>query len=267
VCPKDGSRWLNLYVFFNWKQVPPADMDPIDTERRDLWYRCTGYLIRDADAEKFMNWAESVDFSSRMMLQPLEIHEIFLGEYGWSPAWRNLQKDYFSDENWLSLDKDCPVEVQAIVSEYHYKSSEFDCSADDNCTITLLSSDIVSGLELLWSGYGSDFIDETGRIIAFDPTAHAEGPSALLMRPDQMKEFLVREKLRLCWTVNGEKFVHGTGFSPRNFVALRLSGAYILGPEGPTGFLKCFFENRAEEDGEISIVPLVSRPSSRIELF
>lgn len=255
LCPEDGSQWLNLYGFFNWKQVPPADKDPIDTERRDIWYRCTGYLIRDNDVEDFMSWAESVDFSSRMMPQPLEIHEIFLGEYGWSPAWYNFQKDYFGSENWLFLDKDCPVRVRAVVAEYY--SSEFDRSTDDNCTLTLPSNDIVSGLGLQWNGYGSDFVDETGRIIAFDPTAHAEGPDALLLRQEELKEFLIREKLKLCWTVNGEKFVHGYGFTPRNFVALRLSGAYLLGPEGPTGFLKCFFENRAEEEGETSTKPLV----------
>lgn len=253
VCPEDGSQWLNLYGFFNWKQVPPADKDPIDTERRDIWYRCTGYLIRDSDVEDFMSWAESVDFSSRMMPQPLEIHEIFLGEYVWSPAWYNFQKDYLGSENWLFLDKDCPVKVQAVVAEYY--SSEFDRSTDDNCTLMLPSNDIVSDIGLRWSGYGSDFIDETGRIIAFDPTAHVEGPSALLLRQDKLIEFLVRENLKLCWTVNGEKFVHGIGLTPHNFTALRLSGACTLGPEGPTGFLKCFFETELKK----KVKPLLSR--------
>ena len=259
VCPKDGSRWLNLCGFFNWKQLPPVDKDPTDIERRDLWYRCNGYLIRDSDVETFMKWAEDVDFSGRMMPQPPGIYEMFLGEYGWSSAWHDFYKEHFGDDEWIFLGKDCPVKVREVISEYHHKSSEFDCSADDNCTLTIPSNDIVTGLGLRWSGYGSDFVDEAGQIIAFDPTAYAEGPSTLLLRQDKLKEFLEHEKLALCWIVTGEKFVHDMGgFTSRNFAALRLSGAYVQDSEGLTGFLKCFFETRIGEDGEISIVPLVT---------
>jgi len=259
VCPKDGSGWLNLCGFFNWKQPPPVDKDPTDIERRDLWYRCNCYLIRDSDVKTFMKWAEDVDFSGRMMPQPPRIDEVFLGEYGWSPAWHDFYKEHFGDDEWIFLGKDCPVKVREIISEYHHKSSEFDCSADDNCTLTIPSNDIVTGLGLRWSGYGSDFVDEAGQIIAFDPTAYAEGPSALLLRQDKLKEFLEHEKLALCWIVTGEKFVHDMGgFTSRNFAALRLSGAYVLDSEGLTGFLKCFFETRIGDDGEISIVPLAT---------
>lgn len=261
VCPKDGSQWLNLNGFFNWKRLSSVDLET-DFEHRDLWYRCTGYLIQDSDIEAFMGWAESTDFSGRMMPQTLEIYEVFLGEYGWSPAWQDFHKEYVGDQEWFFLDKDCPVKAQRVASEYNCKSSGFDCSADDEHTIILPANHIVSGLELHWSGYGSDFFDETGQIIAFDPTVHSEGPNALLLRKDKLKEFLVREKLVLCWIVTGEKLAYGAAFTPYNYAALRMSGAYVLGPKGPAGFIKYFFENRDKGNDKRSIVPLVSRHSS-----
>lgn len=257
-CPKDGSRWLNLYGFFDWKQLSPADRDPIDVERGELWYRCIGYLIRDSDVVAFMSWAENVDFSGRIMPQSSETYGMFLGEYGWSPAWRDLQEKYLDAKEWIILDEDCPVKVQIVTSEYHCSSSVFDCSVNDSHSLTLPADNIISVLGLRWRGSGSDFLDETGQIVAFDPTAHTEGPFALLLRQDKLKEFLAREKLLLCWIVTGEKLMHGTGSTPRNCSALSLSGAYVLDPEGPTGFLKCFFKNRAEENGEISIVLLAT---------
>ena len=33
----DGSRWLNGQGFFKWKKQPPADREPMEVERRELW--------------------------------------------------------------------------------------------------------------------------------------------------------------------------------------------------------------------------------------
>lgn len=38
----DGSQWLNLYGYFHWERPTPAEKEDTETERRDLWYICTG---------------------------------------------------------------------------------------------------------------------------------------------------------------------------------------------------------------------------------
>lgn len=257
-CPKDGSKWLNLHGFFNWKQPSPADRDPIDVEGRELWYHCIGYFIRNSDVEALVSWAKNIDFSGRMMSQLPENYGMFLGEYGWSPAWHDFREKYLDAEEWIQLDRNCPVKVRIVASEHHCKASEFDFSVDDNRSLKLPAGDVVSVLGMRWSGYGADFIDETGQIVSFDPTAHSEGPSALLLRQDKLKEFLEREKLVLCWIVTGEKLAYGTGFTPREYSVLRMSGFYILDSEGPTGSLNCFLENRSDESDERSNIPLVT---------
>src|SRR5262249_32844210 len=93
--PDDASRWLNVQSFFSWMQPPPADRESTEVERRELWYICTGYLIRAQNVDAFVNWAESIDFYGRWMPDPPEVYRMFLGEHGWSPACRYFQRQYF----------------------------------------------------------------------------------------------------------------------------------------------------------------------------
>jgi len=246
--PEVASRWLNVQGYFNWKQQPPADRESTDVERRDLWYICTGYLVRAQDADAFVRWAEGVDFWGRWMPDPPEVYRMFLGEHGWSPASRYFQQPYFGDERWTQPNHGCPGKVRAIAFEYLREASGFDCSVDESYTLRLPASELVTGLGLRWSGNGADYLDAADQLAAFDPTAHADGPSALLLREDLLKEFLAREKLALCWAVLGEKRVLGAGLMPAHHASLRMSGAYMLGDRGPVGFLKCMSDDRGMED-------------------
>jgi hypothetical protein len=232
--------------YFSWMQQTPADRESTEVERRELWCICTGYLIRTQDVDAFVNWAEGIDFWGRWMPDPPQVYQMFLGEHGWSPASRYFQQPYFGDERWTQPNHGCPVKVRTAAFEYLRETSGFDCSVDESYTLRLPASELVIGLGLRWSGNGADYLDAAGQLAAFDPTAHAVGPSALLLREDLLKVFLAREKLTICWAVLGEKCVLGAGFSPAHHASLRLSGAYMLGDKGPVGFLKCLLD-----DGEM----------------
>ena len=45
-----------------------------------------------------MKWAEDVDFWGRWMPEPPEVYRMFLGEYGWSPAFRYFQQLFYGDK-------------------------------------------------------------------------------------------------------------------------------------------------------------------------
>lgn len=242
--PKDASRWINAQGYFNWKQPRPVDRESTDLERRDLWYICTGYLVCAQDLNALMKWAEGVDFWGRWMPEPPEVYCIFLGEHCWSPASRYFQQPYFRDEGWTKPNCECPAKVRAIAFNYIREAGGFDCSVDESFTLRLPASELLTGLGLRWSGNVGDYLDARGQLAASDPTAYAEGPSALLLREDLLKEFLEREKLSICWTILGEKRALGPGYVPAYYMSLRLSGAYTLGEKGPVGFLKCTLDER-----------------------
>lgn len=246
--PNDKTKWLNVQSFLLWKQPTQSDQDPYDVERREFWYIFNGYLIHTEDQEAFMKWAENVDFWGGWMPNPPEEHRMFLGEYAWSPSFYFFQRQYFHDlgeKGWTQLDRACHLKVRSVAFEYLREAGGFDCSMEDSFKLRLPTIEIINGLDLQWSGNGGDFIDTGGRIIVFDPTAHHDGPQALLFREDALKHFLKQEGLSLCWTILGEKIAAGSGFA--NLIgSLRLSGAYILREDKPVGFTKYFSVMRNE---------------------
>jgi len=238
--PRDNTKWLNLQSFFLWKQPAPSDQDRYDIARRELWYIINGYLIYQKDQETFMKWAENVDFSGRWMPDPVEEYKMFLGEYGWSPAFQYFQKQYFhdiGDNMWTQPDHGCAVKVKSVAFEYLREAGRFDCSVDDSYKLLLPNEEILTSLSLRWSGSGSEFVDDAGHPVVFDPTAQENGPQALLFKQDCLKEFLKREGLSFCWTILGEKMAVGPGYGDV-LGTLRLSGAYTLVDEGLSGFIK-----------------------------
>jgi hypothetical protein len=181
---------------------------------------------------------------------------MFLGEHGWSPASRYFQEPYYGDERRTQPNHGCPVKVRTAAFEYLREASGFDCSVDETYTLRLPTSELVTGLGLQWSGNGADYLDIAGQLAAFDPTAHAEGPSAGLIRDDLLREFLAREGLSICWAVRGEKRVLGAGFDPGHHASLRMSGAYLLDGKGLVGFLKCMLDDWEMEGSESFPIPL-----------
>jgi len=187
-----------------------------------------------------------VDFYGRWMPDPPEVYRVFLGEYGWSPAFRYFQQQHFhdlGDNGWTQPAHDCPLKVRSIAFEYLREAGIYDCSIDKTYRLRLPANEIVTSLKLQWSGNGADYVDAAGQLAVFNPTAHDDGPQALLFNEDCLREFLKQERLSLCWTILGEKLAVGPGFDDVLGI-LRLSGAYILGKSGPAGFTKCIVDDR-----------------------
>lgn len=258
--PADGSRWLNGQGYFNWKQKPPVDREGSDVERRELWYMCTGYLVRADDAQSFLKWAEGVDFWGRWMPDAPEVYRMFVGEHAWAPASRYFQRKYYGDDVWTQPNHDCPVKIRTVAFEYLREASGFDCSVDESFSLRLPVSDLITGLGIRWSGRGADFVDAADRVAAQDPTVHADGPSALLLREDLLREFLAREKLTICWAVLGEKRVLSPGFGAGPYhPALRMSGAYVLSEGRAIGVVKWMLdgpnsEHRKGRSGGLDVI-------------
>ena len=242
--------WLNLRGYFNWRQPHPADVEASDVDRRDLWLLLTGYFVRAADAEAFMTWAEGVDFMGRWMPDPPEIHKVFFGEYAWAPAFRYLSRHPDFDLNgWVQPGHGCPVTVCPATLSCSCKPSDFDCSVEEHYDLQVSQRDLLKQLELKWTGRGGDFVDREANLAVFDPTAHEDGPTALLARDDLVRRYLDQSDMAPCWTVLGEKRVIGREASRNYQGALHISGAYTLGDDGPEGFLK-FRRDRLDQENE-----------------
>ena len=246
----DRSLWVNGHGFFSWRQQPPADREGADVERREIWYKCTGYLVRADDTATFLQWIEGLDFADRHMPEAASTHYMFLGEHAWSPASYYFQQPYYGDDGWVHLAESCPVQVRNVAREYMREAGGFDCAIDETYTLRLPADDLVAGLGARWSGRGADFVDGEGRLVAQDPTAHSQGPSAMLLRHEPLAKFLAREGLAIGWAVVGEKRAIPPNFrvgSPQPW--LRMSGAFVLSKGRAVGFVKRMLDERSAEGG------------------
>ena len=143
--PSDGSCWVNLDGYFSWDKSPPADQERYEVERRGIWYICTGYLVRQEDADSFMSWAREVDFSGRWMPETQKLYRMFLGEHEWSAAARYFGQAYFGAPSWAQPPRKCPVKVRTFATEYVCEGKGFDCSVDESFTLRLPDGDFIRG--------------------------------------------------------------------------------------------------------------------------
>lgn len=247
--PVDGTDWLNLDGHFNWSEPVPPDIESTDIERRQAWYIVRSYLVREADTPAFMQWAETDKLQGRDMPEPTQLYTVFLGEHGWAPASRYYQREYYEGEVWRRPRADCPVEVQVFSFDYLNEQGTFDCSLDETVSLNMPRAELIAPLNLHWTGTGADFTN-AGQLVAFDPTVHQDGPSALLLREDFMRAFLAREQLSLCWVVIGEKQVIRPHASGPYHGRLNLTGAYTLSAQGVVGFLNCILEAATHNEPE-----------------
>ncbi len=248
--PADGSRWVNGECSFSWVRRPRVDQESTAVERLELWYMCTGYSVRAADAEAFLRWAEQLDLAADKMPDAASTYDMLLGEHAWAPASQYYQQPYYGDHGWTQPTDGCPVKLQPVTRKYVREEGGFDCSIEEGYILRLPGVDLVNGLGIQWTGHGADFMDGTGQVVAQDPAVHSEGPSAMLVRDAVLAEYLARENLTICWAVRGQKRVipPAGGVGPHH-PWLRMSGAFALSEGRPVGFLKHMIDDPDGEDG------------------
>ena len=258
--PTDELKWLNAQGDFTWRQLAPADLAPSDATRGELSYQCTGYLIRMDDTDEFMKWAEGHDLYGCRLPEPARGTHAFLGEHAWSHASRYFECPYYGDDGWTQPEHGCPVKIRVAALEYLRELGGFDCSLDNSYSLLLPIRELVTALDLYWTGQGADFVDATGNIVAYDPSAKGVGPSALLIRADLIEELYRTTKLTLCWIVLGEKRILSGGWDGPSYPAMRISGAYALGESGLTGFVKRVLDDPNELTREPRLVDIYRMP-------
>lgn len=241
----DGVGWLNMDVSLKWAGGRPVYLTYHEASQREFLVEATGYLIDRADAPKFAEWAETVDFWEIRMPQPYAQSNLMLGEMGWSPAWQMQRQRWEADQGWVRPATACPGHILVVGEKY---SPEFthDASIDDPYSLHLPSGEVTNLFGWSWAGRFADFIDRHGQLIAHDPAAHAPGPGALLVRRHALSPLLARHDLTVCWVIRGEKReVGGPDLHTMNDLPrLRLSGACYLADGQLLGCMKFLAEKR-----------------------
>ena len=183
----------------------------------------------------------------RWMPESLDLHDVFLGEVFWSPAYKHRHSTYYGYEGWTQGNRPAvPSEILATTEEYFWEPG-FDCSIEDSVKIYLPCDWLAERMSLRWSGTEGYYQDPVGKTVALDPSVKTPGPGALLLRKDDFVTFLNEDGYAVLWTLLGGKAILGGPISRKDWEGrLDISGAYTLAKNQVDGTLTARFISRDE---------------------
>ncbi len=246
--PDDGTRWLNAGSFVVWKQEPPVGRNNFETERGEVSFRVTAYLTRQMDIPPLLEWARTVAIDRTAMLTDFLVDQVFMGEHAWSPA-AAYARAQFGHEQWGRLSGHASVWLQPATLQYLRGPNELDPVLRTQW-LRFPGEEVIQRTGLFWTGQGADFHDSEGTRVAYDPSAHADGPGMLLLHEEWIREFLAKEELAIVWFLFGTKSVILRRLAP-GYPHRRISGAYAWTETGPDGFTRDELINDLPEEAHL----------------
>ncbi len=208
--PATGQEWFVLECLYNWEEPIPPETDKYSISQRYIWYILKSYLVKTDDEDRFCDWANAQCFTERSMPESRARRQVFLGEFFWAPSFEYFNRDYGAGKGWTKGDwLSLPCNV-LVTSDECFQGGDYDCSFEDATSVYLPAKWIADRMQLSWRGVECRYFDQTGHLIAQDPSIKTAGPKAFLMDKDFTTTFLNNEGYRLVWTLIGEKDIRSS---------------------------------------------------------
>jgi len=224
----NGEEWLVLEGFINWQEQTPSECEKYEIPVRELWYMIKSYIVREDDLTKIYEWAKNQNFWGRWMPESHEFYEVFLGEFSNSLAFEDLRDDY---NIWTRKGRGEELPVPVVVADDIYLN-EFttDCSYDGSISIKLPCKWLVNEMQLIHKSLDGRWYDNERELIVFPINIFLDAPfSALLIKKQNLCEFLNQNKYVILWILLGEKRVIGGSLSHQNYEGhLEINSVYVL---------------------------------------
>ncbi len=227
--PSDGSSWLTLNGFYQWKQPIPASVDEISDSywRKSFWIGLRSHIVKKQDSEAAFRWLKKRENRRKLERDIPSSHGMLLGEHCWSPAYEHFCTPFYNRLGWSQGYYDhCPKPMLVTTEKYFWERG-FDCSIDDSITIMLPTKWIVDGMKLQQRGTEGSFYDTDGNLVAFDPSVQNTGTGALLIHKHRFLKFLDENDCEIIWIASGEKMNwHGSAAHDSYLGRLWVDGTY-----------------------------------------
>ena len=87
---------------------------------------------------------------------------------------------------------------------------------------------IVKELKLRWNVKKFEYIDENNKTICINPSHRFESPSLILIKKEELVEFIKKNNLTLFWILYGNKNIITKSIKEREPARYDINGIYIL---------------------------------------
>lgn len=232
---KEGNEWLVLEGYPEWAEPKKIGEDKWDYAHKRLWFQVRSYIVKDEEFDKFQQWSEKQDFMGRWMPESRDRYEIFNREYYWSPAYEYFKIEYSEgeEENNINDKKTGEFIASVIIPVESYRwEEEFDKSKDGAISFLKPSLDLFKGMKLQYSNKEGEFTNIENEIVCFDTSVNHSSRSNFLIKKNPFLEYLQENKLKVMWTVLGEKqIIGGRTFGRDHPGMLEISGSYFISDE------------------------------------
>jgi hypothetical protein len=224
----DGTPAFVLEMLCDWEEPTPPGEDRWDRQHRRMYYEIRSYFVRREHANELFAWALEETLWGRWMPEVSALHQVFLGEFYWSPAYAHFQIPYHGINGWTKRKK-IPHPILVSAEGYSWEASGFDCSLDSSINLLLPAKWLVETLRLKSSDEEGAYLDTRGRLVANDPSVREAGPSALVINQEDLLHALDQAGYDIIWTLTGERQAVSPNRSPEDYVyPLILTGCYRL---------------------------------------
>lgn len=227
-----GEEWLVLEGYPSWSEPKKIGEEKWEQPHKELWCHIRSYLVKDDEYDSFKDWAIEQEFMGRWMPESGDRYEMFSREYYWSPAQDYFMTEYFGGTEWTEVHDRKSGEYVAevnVTAQGFLWEEEFDKSKEETISFLKPSTLIHKGMDLKYSQREGEFIDNSEVAQCFAPIVYHDSKSYLLVRKSSFLKFLNENKLKVVWTVLGEKqIIGGRSFETDHSGRLEISGVYYF---------------------------------------
>ncbi len=236
-----GEEWLVLEGYPSWSEPKKIGEEKWDQPHKELWSHIRSYLVKDDEFNSFKDWAIEQEFMGRWMPESGDRYEMFSREYYWSPAQDYFMTEYYGGTEWTEVhDRESGeyiAEVNVTAQGFLWEE-EFDKSKEETISFLKPSTVIHKGMDLKYSLSEGEFVDNSKVVQCFAPNVYHNSKSYLIVRKHSFLKFLNENKLKIVWTVLGEKqIIGGRSFGTNYLGRLEISGAYYFDGEELKGVI------------------------------
>lgn len=214
-----GSYWLHLHHYVRWIEPKKIGEERYGGQKKQVWYMFNAYLVKKKDKQKIVNYLSKKNFWGRWMPEANENFSSLINrEKFWSPAYKDESRES-GRKLWYNIGKSS---YKVIVADTQANGNMEDDKSGTSALYKIPCRFIFEGMELQYAPKDGDLKNKDGEIIVTNIN-----PNGVMIRENDLLEFLDKNDLDIIWTLLGEKFSHSTNREDESYFRVPCGVFYL----------------------------------------
>ncbi|MHA7108311.1 trypsin-like serine protease (plasmid) [Bacillus sp. C-3-6] len=189
--------WILLKAYFDFNSYTEYDLEKYPY--KNIWFQIRSYLIEKEKMSAYKEWVKDKNFMGRWMPEGYDsLYEGWLGEYPWSPHFKNILRNHEQDQEVVG--GKLPFKLISTTNEYSSEGDSDSFRTKYDYNLILPSVKFFSDLDLKWNGENGYLLGED--LVFISSNDKFKG---LYVKKEFLDRFLKENDLTLVWTNLGMK--------------------------------------------------------------